>query len=128
MSLETLICTDDDHIGSAEWTRERKRGVKPKVCDVCKAANLAALQADRAERAEASQSHLIGGIITVAAVRAIQAYRAWLKDDADMFRALKVGEITRNEWLELRTPCPDVNGPDMPSSETWRAAEAANLI
>lgn len=124
--IETLICTDDDHIGNTEWTRERKRGVKPKICDACKASNLAVLQADRADRAEAA--HLIGGIITIAAVRAIQAYRVWLKDDAMLFAARMTGEITREEWLELRTPCPDVNGPDFPSGETWKLAEAANLI
>lgn len=126
MTIETLICTDDDHQGDPQWTRERKRGVKPKICPTCRAANLAALEADRAERAEAE--HLIGGIITVAAVRAIQSYREWLKEDAYLFGALVSGEIDRSEWLELRTPCPDVNSGDFPSGDTWKAAEAANLI
>ncbi len=123
--IETLVCTanaEQPH----EFTRERKRGVKPSICPDCKTAREIAQAEAVAERAEAA--HLIGGIITVAAVRAIQAYRAWLKDDAMLFRALNDGEITRDEWLEMRTGCPDVNGPDMPSSETWRAAEAANLI
>lgn len=122
--LETLICTDDDHTGNTEWTRERKRGVKPKICPTCKAANFAALQADRAEREEAA--HLIGGIITAAAVRAIRAYQEWLREDAWLFAQLRTDEITREDWLELRKPCPSLD--DLPADDTWRSAMAANLI
>ncbi len=40
--LETLTCTAAAHEGSREWTRERKRGVKPRVCPVCRATETAA--------------------------------------------------------------------------------------
>lgn len=123
MSLEVLLCTVNAN-QPHEFTRERKRGVKPSICPDCKAERAIAHAEAVAEREEAA--HLIGGIITVAAVRAIQAYREWLKEDAMLFAAKRNGEIDAEELSELRTPMPDLA--DLPADETWRMASAANLI
>jgi hypothetical protein len=122
VSLETLTCTANAE--PHEFTRERKRGVKPSTCPACKAeaARLAGVASAAREEAE----HLIGGIITAAAVRAIRAYQAWNREDAWLFAQLRTGEITRDDWNDLRTPCPVLD--DLPVDKTWRDASAANLI
>lgn len=112
-SIETLVCTANA-AAPHDFTRERKRGVKPSICPDCKAERETAHAEAVAERAEAV--HLIGGIITVAAVRAIQNYRDWLKADRKFF----AGEITD------RPVMPDLS--KLPADDVWRAATAANLI
>jgi hypothetical protein len=114
--LETLHCKVCDQ----DWTRERKRGVKPSTCNDCKATAREAVEAAALAASAAVQS------VSEEAVERIRAYKAWVKDDAMIWREFYAGEITREERIELSYRMPNYHL--LPDSNTWKLAERLGLV
>lgn len=131
MATETLHCTVCD----TDFSRERKRGVKPKTCDSCKSAaaeqaeTLRAIRADDNTGRDGTMVLARNGLVVVTKgmLDLIRAWKAWNREDAWLFSQYRSGEITRSDWIDLKTVAPVAHA-DLPSDEAWKLAERAGLL
>lgn len=116
VELETLTCE-----AGHEWSREKKRGQKPKRCpdhQPVKATldpeeRIRRQQEGRRIKQEAKDQE---GILTVL------AYRKWVKEDAAVWAAYRSGEITQSQYGDKKPPMPQV-----PDKSAYDAARRAGL-
>lgn len=116
---ETLHCEKGNH----DWTREKKRGKKPKNCPDHTPQPTPALDPEERIRRQQEGRRAKQAERDAEGVAAVLEWREYNKADAAAWARYRRGEITREEWQREKPPL--VKTPDQ---SAWDAAERAGLL